>query len=151
MSLLGTRDILQFVRMKRANATGSWSWPSFLRWPAFLIANAVLLLLVGVSTLRETYQGWTVDHQIQALQAQADSLEGKKMELVRLTDNLASPDYVDVEARRRMGWKKPGERVVVLAGYTAGAASSTASQVAVHASTPEESNPQKWWGYFFGK
>lgn len=137
--------------MKKANATGSWSWPSFLRWPAFLIANAVLLLLVGVSTLRETYQGWTVDHQIQALQAQAESLEGKKMELVRLTDNLASPDYVDLEARRRMGWKKPGERVVVLAGYTDSVTKSAVTDAVKHLPLPEVDNPHKWWDYFFGK
>ncbi len=138
--------------MKKVNAPGSWSWPSFLRWPAFLIANAVLLLLVGVSTLRETYQGWTVDRQIQALQSQAESLEGKKMELVRLTDSLASPDYVDLEARRRMGWKKPGERVVVLAGYVDGAAATgTVSAPVKRESSQEVDNPHKWWDYFFGK
>jgi len=107
-----------------------------------------LFLLVGVSTLRETYRGWTVDRQIQALEAQAQTLEGRKMKLVELTQSLSSPENVEFEARQRLGWKKDGERVFVLTGYEA-TSTQSAKMEDVFASTADTypSNPQLWWSY----
>lgn len=145
------RDMLP-DRMKRtAGEQRSFSWPAFLRWPVFLVANAAILLFVGISTLRETYTGWTVDREIQSLQSQADQLEGRKLKLAELADSLSSPERVELDARRRLGWKKAGEQVVVLSGYQA---SGTWSNTAVDdVSVPPEpaalNNPQRWWVYFF--
>ena len=72
----------------RGAAAPDSRFKSLIKWPAFLIANAVLFLFVGVSTAREAYRGWSVDHEIAALQAQAKELEGQKMELMALTDAL---------------------------------------------------------------
>jgi len=143
--------MLGTLPMRKGSQTGSGSrWPSFLRWPAFLIANVAILLLVGVSTLRETYRGWTVDREIQALQSQADTLEGHKTKLMQLSTSLATPDQVDLDARKRLGWKKEGEQVVVLTGY---AASTTWSDdpgdlVALPPVPIPLSNPERWWQYF---
>lgn len=122
-----------------------------LRWPVFLAANLAVLLLVGVSTLRETYRGWTVDREIQALASQADSLEGRKLKLVELADSLNSPDRVELDARARLGWKKEGERVVVLTGYEATSTwNGDVSDVSgVPGEPPPRSNPARWWNYFF--
>lgn len=149
------RDILQtrISSMRTGKTDGSSSrLPAFLRWPAFLIANIAILLLVGISTLRESYQGWTVDHEIHALEAQAQTLEGRKMQLVELADSLHSSDRVDLEARKQLGWKKPGEHVVVLNGYEAtgtwqGIRASEYVTLGVPAPVP--SNPERWWRYFF--
>jgi hypothetical protein len=110
-----------------------------------------ILLLVGVSTLRETYRGWTVDREIQALQAQADALEGHKTKLLQLSDSLANPDQVDLDARKRLGMKKDGEQVVVLSGYDASTTWSddTGELAALPPPPPVLSNPQRWWQYFF--
>ncbi len=122
-----------------------------MRWPAFLLANAAIFLLVGVSTLRETYNGWTVERQISALQEQAQSLEGRKMKLVQLTQSLASPEHVELEARERLGWKKDGERVFVMNGYQPTTTTTPASEPDVFLPTTEvfPSNPQLWWNYLF--
>lgn len=127
-----------------------FAWPSFLRWPAFLLANVVLCLLIGVSTLRETYRGWTVDREIRALEAQAKTLEGRKLTLAEFADSLASPDRVEQDARRRLGWKQPGERVVVLSGYEATGTWNGDGPIVVPLPTSEPlTNPQRWWKYFF--
>jgi cell division protein FtsL len=137
--------------MKTQNSRMPSSWSSLLRWPVFLAANLAVLLLVGVSTLRETYRGWTVDREIQALASQADSLEGRKLKLVQLADSFSSPDRVELDARARLGWKKDGERVVVLTGYEA--TSSWTGDAANSVGIPDEpqplSNPARWWDYFF--
>lgn len=124
--------------------------PSFLRWPAFFVANAAVLLLVGASTLRESYQGWTVDREIRNLEAQAETLEGRKLQLMELADALQSPEQVELEARKRLGWKKDGERVVVLSGYEAtGTWRGTDASVVTVPREPVLSNPERWWDYFF--
>ena len=129
----------------------SFSWKSILRWPAFLLANAAVFMLVGVSTLRETYHGWTVEHQIASLESQAQNLEGRKMKLVQITRSLASPEHVELEARERLGWKKDGERVFVLSGLQTATTSAQLQGQDIFLPTDEAfpSNPHLWWNYLF--
>jgi cell division protein FtsL len=123
------------------------------KWPVFLIANASLLLVVGVSTVRETYLGWTVDREIHALEAQASTLEGRKMQLQSLADELVSPDRVEYDARARLELKKPGERVVILQGVSSTSTwSGTASgwgEKEGGTTLDVRSNPERWKDYFF--
>lgn len=139
--------------MRRSEAT-SPSFRKLIRLPAFLIVNVALLLVFGVSTVRESYRGWTVDREIHALEAQASALEGRKLELETLTKDLGSTDRIEYEARARLGQKKPGERVIVLEGYSA-TTTWTAGSAQISETTPEtdsdvpKNNPEQWWDYFF--
>ncbi|MFA5935734.1 MAG: septum formation initiator family protein [Patescibacteria group bacterium] len=138
---------------RQQGATPQRSWRTVVRLPAFLIINLALLFVIGISTVRESYRGWTVDHEITALEAQVDSLEGRKLQLDSLTKELASSDRIEYEARARLGRKKPGERVIVLEGYSATATwSGDAGESALDTPTTPvrpRGNPQRWWSYFF--
>ena len=135
----------------RHTASSPPAWRAILRWPAFLAANLAILLLVGISTVRETYRGWTVEREIHALDAQAQTLEDRKLKLVELTNSLSDPQHVELDARSRLGLKKDGERVVVLTGWqastTAGANGVTFTDEPVE--PPPASNPVQWFHYFF--
>lgn len=120
-----------------------------LRWPAFLVANLALFVLVGVSTARETYRGWTVDHEIQTLQSQATALEARKLKLAELASGISSPEQVELEARTRLGWKKPGEQVIVLTGYEPNTALNEPETVVLPPEPPPVSIPHAWFNYFF--
>ena len=127
-----------------------FSWKGVFRLPVFLLANAAIFLVIGASTLRETYRGWTVEHEIHGLEAQAEMLEGRESKLTQLTAQLSSPDQVEYDARRQLGWKKDGEQVVVLTGYQ-DPTTSTANEAELLASTPVGSPPSNlrlWWQYF---
>lgn len=140
--------------MRKPNASNeSFSWKSLFRWPVFLLANVAIFLLVGVSTLRESYRGWTVEREISALESQADALEGRKLKLATLTESLSSPERVEQEARTRLGWKKDGERVFVLTGYHATSSAAAIDTKDLYAQTTETfpSNPELWWKYLFGQ
>lgn len=121
----------------------------FFRWSLVLAANAAFLLIVGVSTARETYQEWKVEQEIKAMQSQVESLEGKKLQLTDLVQKLNAPDALDKEARARLGLQKPGEKVIVLKGLDAAVLPRDAG--APQAMDPEASvsNPGKWFHYFF--
>lgn len=126
-------------------------WKRLFRLPVFLLANAALLLLVGVSTLRESVRGWTVDREIQALDAQAQALEGRKLKLMELTQSLSSPEQTELDARQRLGWKKDGERVVVLSGFAGSSSTSAADPSRIPADgAASPSSIGLWWDYFFG-
>lgn len=139
--------------MRRRASSGPVTARSVLRWPMFLLANVAVFLLVGISTLRETYRGWTVEREIHALEAQAQTLEGRKLKFATLASELASPEQIDLEARQRLGWKKEGEQVVVLAGYEASSGTSSAGNDAVTRIATESYEPSSnvglWWKYFF--
>lgn len=134
-----------------ARSPSARGWKRLFRLPVFLLANAALLLLVGVSTLRESVRGWTVDREIQALESQAQALEGRKLKLMELTQSLSSPEQTELEARRRLGWKKEGERVIVLSGF-AGSSSTTTEDPTRILSDDAVLQPSigLWWEYFFG-
>jgi len=118
------------------------------KWPLFLIANLAVLLVVGVSTVRESYRGWTVDHEISALESKAQALEGRKMELGQLAARMQEPSYVERQARSKLGLQKPGEKVVVLEGVSATHTVWNIDVVAVAQPAEARSNPERWWQYF---
>ncbi|HPN15228.1 MAG TPA: septum formation initiator family protein [bacterium] len=132
-----------------AQYEGKKSLANKAKWPLFLMANVAVLLVVGMSTVRETYKGWTVDHEIKALEMKAQALEGRKMQLSELASKMQESDYAEREARAKLNMQKPGEKVVILEGV---AATQTTWQIDVVTAPPPPvvnlSNPERWWQYF---
>jgi hypothetical protein len=116
------------------------------------MVSGTLFLVVGVSTVRETYHVWQVDQDIRSLQSQVELLEGKKLSFLDTIQRLNSPDSLDKEARARLGLRKPGERVIVLSGMgdqTADvSAQATVPSESTEAAPRPPSNLQKWFRYF---
>lgn len=139
--------------MRHSSKSSPRSWRAIVRWPVFLLANFALLFVIGVSTVRETYRGWTVDREIRALEAHAASLEGRKTQLDTLAKELVSAERIEFEARVRLGRKLPGERVIVLQGVstTSSWAGHTVDDRSIQDVTAITSmtNPERWWRYFF--
>ncbi len=135
--------------MSPADSNLSSQFVSKAKWPLFLVANIAILFVVGVSTVRETYRGWSVDREIIALEQKAASLEGRRSELVAFADKMQSPQYVEREARAKLGLQKPGEHVIILEGVSA-----TSSEWSMEITPPPpvaidtRSNPKRWWDYF---
>lgn len=120
----------------------------FSRWPLILLANIAILLVVGISTARETYRDWKVDQELTDLQSQVKELEVKRTNLSELIKKLNSDEMLDEQARAKLGMQKPGERVIVLRGlddvYEIGDLSTED-----HDRSDNQSNPSKWFTYFF--
>lgn len=137
--------------MAKPNGGGAFHFKRAVRWPIILAACGALFLIVGVSTVRETYREWKVDQEISNMQAQVEALEGKKLKLTDLIQRLNSSDAIDEEARTRLGLRKPGERVIILRGAD-GETNSWQDSLDFHNTSTQSvsrSNPQKWVSYFF--
>ncbi len=122
----------------------------YARWSFLFAIGGVALVLIAISSARETYQGWKVDQEIQGLQAQVEALEGRRLHLAETLSRLQSPDALDKEARLRLGLQKPGEQVFVFnQGAGLRVANGQAQMVLAEPPAEEVSNPRKWFRYFF--
>ncbi len=127
-----------------------------LRWPLIVAGSGVLFLVVGVSTVRESYREWKVDQDIRQLQGEVERLEGKKLSLAELISRLDSTDAVDKEARTRLGLRKEGERVIILRGADGpadwkGDLGQEVSATVPTEATTDKTNSKRWFDYFFPK
>lgn len=131
----------------KSSPTGG-GWKSASRWPVLIAVLGVLLLVIGATTIRESYRGYQVDQEMSRLQRQIDAMEGKRVQLSEVIRRLQSPDALDKEARTRFGLKKNGERVFVLEG--SGWQERPWERINQTDSMQDRrSNPQKWLAYFF--
>jgi cell division protein FtsB len=115
------------------------------RTKAFWILGLVALcLLAAVGFAREALRNRQIRHEIAALQAEAERLRARNYEIAELKTSLASPDFLEREARLKLGLRKEGERAVVLRKEEAAPAPGPALADAREA----WSNPKKWLMYF---
>jgi len=121
------------------------------KWSLFLIANLAILLVIGISTVRESYRAWTIDMEIGTLKNQINSLQNQKTELRKLTKKIKDNQYLEKQARAKLNLQKPSEHVIVLEGINM-ASTSWVVNIDKHSTKNNNnialSNPKKWWLYF---
>lgn len=107
-------------------------------------------IIVGVFVLFNSLRGEVtkssdLDKEMERLQKEVEKLETRNSALVNLTKDLSDLEFLESEARVKMGMKLPGETVVVINRAT------TTPKMA--AGSGEGAllwgNPKKWYQYFF--
>ncbi len=108
------------------------------------IAVAVIILL---NSLRgEVTRGNELDKEIKRLEEEAAKLENRNSALLDLTKEISDSEFLESEARLKMGMKLPGEQVVVINRDAQGAAPG---RPIVDENGSIWENPKKWYQYFF--
>lgn len=116
-----------------------------LKWT--LAGLAVLVALLGSGLARETLRSRQIDREIEALRAEAESLRARNFEIAALTSSLDDEEFLEREARLKLGLKKAGEDVVVL--KKDGATEGIRRVLGAETDALEEWTPaKKWWMYF---
>lgn len=106
----------------------------------------VFAVLIGAGFAREIARSHQIDREIAALHEEAERLRTRNFEIASLTRSLGDEDFLEREARLKLGLRKEGERVVVLRRTEhAVAVAQKGDEVSA---TEEWSNPVKWWKYF---
>ncbi len=130
------------------------------RW--FLVANCLLIVLVGFSFVRERIHSHDIAGQIAALQKQSQSLQAENFALAELKNIVQTESYAEQEARLKLALKKPGESLVILKnektkkvtndefGYVS---TNQRKEIKEQGAGDKTSlaNATKWWYYFFAK
>lgn len=109
-----------------------------------LLLVAIATIVVTVSAMvREGQRRKMVAKEIRTMQEEVARLEQQRNRLGDLIRSAESPEFLEREARLRLGLQKPGESVLIVPEVTGAA---TGNETAPSASP---SNPQKWWKHIF--
>lgn len=114
-----------------------------------------MLFLLG----RSLWQNWDLKHSITKLNEQLVTLEQQKKDLENLNLYYSSDSFKELEARKRLGLKKPGEKLVVLPAMSPSAELATSGNFLEQVDQEKKSiagvtTPTKipnwllWWQYF---
>ena len=106
-------------------------------------------LLVGSGKL--VYENFHVHENTTRLSNEVDDLKQHNLELEDLLAYYKTDSYKEKEARARLNYQKPGERLVVVPIPAGQDISSDLTVGPETKSATQESNPSQWWQFFFGK
>lgn len=115
----------------------------------FLISLALIGLAVNVG--RESYRKYQLTKEINQLKSEISRLEKQDNQMADLLEYFQEDTYLEKEARLKLNLKKPGEKVVIFSQTEEATASQSPadSKETGQPSQEDESNPWKWWEYFF--
>lgn len=128
---------------------------SALPWILTNLYKLVVLLIVG-------YILFNIGHSIWknfALEQSIKNTENEISELKKENEMLANQilyyqteEFKELEARKRLGLKKPGENLLIVPDNTDSDNTNNqiGKKVAREKSTEELPNPLKWWNYVMG-
>ncbi len=110
-----------------------------------LFLFVVLTALVGYRLLGEWGKRSETEDEIARLAKEAKRLENRNLEILELSKQLTEEEFLEREARLKLGMQKPGESVAVLS--TKGIA--TEANIKKEAESSRGGNAKRWWFYFF--
>lgn len=116
--------------------------PKVLSSGLIIILLAIVLVGLGALEFNQWQKRRHIQQEIDHIVKQQQDYQQKNQDLATSLDLLNSQDYKEKIAREQLNLKKDGEIVV---NFTQ-AGQPEAQQTAV-----VESNPKKWWNYFFNK
>jgi len=114
-----------------------------------------ILFIVGFS--RELINRHEIDKQVKSLDKQISDLQSQNQELNTILGSLQGNEFIEKEARLKLGLQKPGEKVAMIKrdqrATTSGSALADGSEISgslvVNNNQNIKPNPVKWWHYFF--
>ena len=106
----------------------------------------ILIVMVMVRLGLEWQKHEDIKDEIVRLQNEAEALEGRNLEILELSRELTTEEFMEREARLRLGMQKPGEKVLVVGS----AGEPQAKDVGIKApGASRRANALRWWYYFF--
>ncbi|KKW34611.1 hypothetical protein A3J43_02640 [Candidatus Uhrbacteria bacterium RIFCSPHIGHO2_12_FULL_54_23] len=120
--------------------------------PRTLVILIAIFCAVSFAYVRTVQRGAVLDTRIQSLQGDIDELSRRREELLQLKDLTESSEFVEREARARLGLKRVGERVIIVPSKViepyvrdAGEGNELSEEY------QGMSYPRRWFYYFFGQ
>lgn len=124
----------------------SYSLKKIFGWKIIIVLNLALVFLFGFNFAKEFIKNRQLNAEIKKLEALAKETEAKNLDILDLAKYLDTEQFLEEQARTKLGLKKPGEDALVVNIPQLDAPTGTEAKKKL-----ELSNAQKWWKYFFGK
>jgi cell division protein DivIC len=129
----------------------------FFSGQLFITALGLLLiLLISFPLYRHVRQRSAIDVEIAKMENEVRALEEKNSKLKDMIDYLKSDEFLEEQARLKLGLAKEGEKVFIVKkepqnkqNNAEGDGSIFSSFEGVNDASGSESNPVRWFKYFF--
>jgi len=118
----------------------------FLSSKIFSVLAIAIIFLVGLAFYKDYVRQQDLNQELSKLNTDIAGLASKKIELARLIDILESSNYIEKEARLRLGLKKIGEKVISVPANARPSGEVLGESTEL---TDKRSNPLQWFDYFF--
>jgi cell division protein FtsB len=139
---------MKSMRFKGSN----FSLIKVLESKIFISLGLIVLVFISIALGREIAHRNQIRNQIESLKSEISSLEQKNIELGSLIEYLKTPSFKEKEARTRLGLQKPGESVISVPEEEINEENSNLNiENSTNNSKIANTNPKKWWSYFFTK
>lgn len=136
--------------MSKQNKKKNILFGLFLTPYFFTLVCLVVLAVIIQPIYKNALERHEVDKEVLDLQKQIASLEAGNNDLKKLKVYLESDQFAEKEARLDLGLKKQGEQVAVIENIGEKAVSDDLGVVSDFDKN-KNSNPVKWWNFFFGR
>ena len=118
-----------------------------IRVLTFILLIAYIIFLLG----KTVWQNYGINKQITGLKDETSSLKEDNKKLENLIEYYQSNAYKETEARLKLGYQKPGERVYVIPDHKGNNAVTTETDIVKNENSDSgKPNYLKWWEMFFG-
>lgn len=122
--------------------------PKLLHSKAFIFFLGIVFILSLVALGRESYRYFRVSQEIKNLEKRIEELEANNEELTKMEEYFQSEEFLEREARLKLGLTKPGEKLIIIKQLEEELEEEIEKEGAI---AKEISNIQRWWEYFFNK
>lgn len=113
-----------------------------------MIGGLVVIVGIGIALTRDVIRKARIRKEIASLEQQISGLERRNEELAGLIDYFESDTFTEREARAKLNVQKPGEKVIEVQQPSG----EPTTQVAVAPTVAQpQTNPERWWNFFFAK
>jgi cell division protein DivIC len=120
------------------------------------VLGLLLILFISFPLYRHVRQRSTIDIEIAKMENEVKTLEEKNSKLKDMIDYLKSDEFLEEQARLKLGLAKEGEKVFIVKkepqnkqNITEGDGSIFSSSEGVNDAPGSESNFARWFKYFF--
>jgi len=116
-----------------------------------LIGGWVLIVYLFLANLLAIFQVYRINHEIVRLQQNILRLQAESQELQNLIAYLKTDSFREREARRKLNYRKEGEKVLVIPNPVALMPEAVSGEKEALPSTQNLPTYLKWWYYLFEK
>lgn len=109
----------------------------------FFFIFFVIVVFMSINVYSSMKQRMQVKREIENLKSEINNLQKENTELDSLVKYFNTDEYIEISSREKLGYKKPGEKIVVLTKESDINGSET------NTTSSDKSNIKLWWDYFF--
>lgn len=112
----------------------------------FLVLTLACLVYVAIALGRQTYRKYKIEKEVSSLEQEISETRQDNLKLSELFEYFQKESFKEREARAKLNFKKPGEKVIILTP-------SDEEPITEENQLEEKeaSNAGGWWDYFFKK